>query len=161
MKKIIISLAMACVHLNANAQQKLTPEKAKLIMATSMAAITEATSFAYTKGMTYQAFVKQLCGSATPTKQGAIILETSFYYLSKGLAKTEIIKENNGKCVADGLQLLQDQKQKGIDPFKSTLFGTETSLIENERQAGKCRWSALVSCSKFNRYYSRRARANT
>ena len=131
-------MAVACLQMSATAQEKIIPEQANIMIGKLAVAITEAVSFAFTNGASYETFKRNLCGSAMPTETGDRILRTAYDNLSKKLSKAEMIKANEVSAIAAGIKLMIEQKSK------PELFGSEKILQQNvvERYT-KCRWYQL------------------
>jgi len=141
MKKLLFAIALNCCYFLGTAQSKITAEDAKAITTNVMANFTESTSFAYTKGITLDQFRSKLCGKAVPVDAGNGMIEAAYSYLSNGISKTDIIKQNDGVAVANAFKFLLDQHNKGIEPDGTELFGGKSAL-ENApvAKAPGCKW---------------------
>src|SRR4051812_23128230 len=104
MKKLFFAIALSACSFVGMTQDKITEDFAKAVCANTMANFTASTSFYYSKGMTYDAFRKKLCGPATPVDAGEGMLKTAYNYLAQGITKDQIIKQNDGKSVAVAFQ---------------------------------------------------------
>ena len=141
MKKLLFATVLSFLGLMGNAQEKITPEQARSIAATTMANFTESVSFAYIKGVTLDGFRKKLCGPATPNTVGEGMINTAYSYLVKGIRKDQIIKTNDGKAVASAMAFFVEQHKKGISSDGSEIFGAKDILEKaTAREAGGCRW---------------------
>ena len=141
MKKLLFAIALSCCYFAGTAQTKVTADEAKSITANVMANFTDATSFAYTKGISLDQFKVKLCNKAIPVSAGNGMIETAYSYLSKGISKSQIVKENDGIAVANAFKFLSDQHNKGIEPDGTELFGGKSAL-ENApvAKAAECKW---------------------
>lgn len=141
MKKLLFAMALSCCYFAGTAQTKISADEAKSICTNVMANFTERVAFAYTKGLTLEQFKTKLCGRAVPVNAGNGMIETAYGYLSKGISKSQIIKENNGVAVASAFKFLSEQHNKGINPDGTELFGGKSNL-ENAPVArdGGCKW---------------------
>lgn len=134
-------MALSCCYFFGIAQEKITAEEARNITATTMANFTFSTSNAYYKGMSLESFRAKLCGSAVPMRQGDAMIETAYIYLSKGLTKEEIINVNDGRAVANALQFLSNQHNKGIVTDGTEIFGGNNILLRTAFTAKEgCKW---------------------
>lgn len=141
MKKLLFALALNCCYFFGTAQDKISAEEARLITANVMANFTESVSFVYTKGISLDQFRSRLCNKAVPVKAGDGMIETAYNYLSKGITKTQIVKENDGVAVANAFKFLSDQHNKGIDTDGTELFGGKTALESAPvSKAAGCKW---------------------
>ena len=135
-------MVLGCFCLPGIAQDKVTDEQAKAIAANTMANFTQSVSFAYTKGISLGDFRKKLCGKAIPLDAGNGMIETAYSYLSTGVTKDRIIKENDGIAVAKAFKYLYDQHNKGVvGSDGSELFGGKENLASGVvAKASDCRW---------------------
>ena len=141
MKKLLFAIALNCCYFLGTAQTKVTADEARSITANVMANFTEAVSFVYTKGITLDQFKSKLCNKAVPVKAGAGMIETAYTYLSKGITKSQIIKENDGIAVANAFKFLSDQHAKGIATDGTELFGGKDALESAPvSKAAACKW---------------------
>lgn len=142
MKKLIFAIALICCYFLGTAQTKITADEAKAITANVMANFTQSASFAYSKGVTLDQFKTRLYGKAVPVIAGNTMAEVAYSYLSRGVSKEQIIRENDGKAVANAFKFLLDQHNKGIEPDGTELFGSKTALESNAaaKAAPGCRW---------------------
>ena len=141
MKKLLFAIALSCCYFAGTAQTKITAGEAKSITANVMANFTDAASFAYTKGISLGEFKTKLCGKAVPVSAGNGMIETAYGYLSKGITKSQIIKENDGVAVAYAFKFLSDQHNKGIEPDGMELFGGKNALESAPvAKAAGCKW---------------------
>ena len=141
MKKLLFAIVLNYCYFLGSAQTNISADEAKAITANVMANFTETASFVYTKGISLDQFKAKLCGKAKPVDAGNGMIETAYTYLSKGISKSQIIKENNGVAVANAFKFLLDQHNKGIEPDGMELFGGKTAL-ENApvAKAAGCKW---------------------
>ncbi|MEP7163220.1 MAG: hypothetical protein ABI741_00925 [Ferruginibacter sp.] len=142
MKKLLFAMTLSCCYLLGIAQDNITAEQAKAITANTMANFTQSVSFAYTKGISLGDFRKKLCGKATPLDAGNGMIETAYSYLSNGVTKDRIIKENDGIAVAKAFRYLYDQHNRGVASSDgSELFGGKENLANSQvARAEDCRW---------------------
>ena len=141
MKKLLIAIVLHCCCFLGSAQSKITEDEARDITAHVMANFTESVSFAYEKGMSLDEFKLNLCSKAEPAKEGNAMIETAYSYLSNGIGKENIIKENNGISVANAFKFLLDEHNKGIESDETTLFGEKKYLENNDvAKAAECKW---------------------
>ena len=135
-------MTLSCCYLLGIAQDNVTAEQAKAITANTMANFTQSVSFAYTKGISLGDFRKKLCGKAMPLDAGNGMIETAYSYLSTGVTKDRIIKENDGIAVAKAFKYLYDQHSKGVvGTDGSELFGGKENLANGAAaKAADCRW---------------------
>ena len=134
-------MTLSCCHLSGIAQDNVTAEQAKAITANTMANFTQAVSFAYTKGISLGDFQKKLCGKAIPLDAGNGMIETAYSYLSTGITKDRIIKENDGIAVAKAFKYLYDQHVRGVvSTDGSELFGGKENLENTSAAKEGCRW---------------------
>lgn len=134
-------MALHCCYFLGTAQTTVTAEQAKAITANVMANFTERVSFVYTKGITLDQFKVKLCGKSVPGLPGNSMIETAYDYLSKGVTKDRIIRENDGVAVANAFKYLSDQHKKGIEPDGTEVFGGKNNLQSAavSKVAG-CKW---------------------
>jgi len=142
MKKLLLAVALNCCYFLGTAQTKISADEAKNITANIMANFTEAVSFAYVKGVSLTDFKSRLYGRAKPVAAGVGMIETAYGYLSNGIRKDQIVKENNGVAVANAFKYLSDQNSKGIvGTDGSELFGGKENLGNAPvAKADGCRW---------------------
>lgn len=141
MKKLLFALALNCCYFFGTAQDKISAEEARLITANVMANFTESVSFVYTKGISLDQFKSNLCNKAVPVKAGNGMIETAYNYLSKGITKSQIVKENDGVAVANAFKFLLDQHKKGIEIDGTELFGGKNALESAPvSKAAVCKW---------------------
>jgi len=141
MKKLLLALALNCCYFLGTAQTKITVDEAKSITANVMANFTQSASFAYSKGVTLDQFKVRLYGKAVPVIAGNTMAEVAYSYLSRGVSKEQIARENDGVAVANAFKFLLDLHNKGIEPDGTELFGSKTALENNPAaKAAGCRW---------------------
>lgn len=142
MKKLLLALALNCCYFFGTAQTKISADEAKLITANVMANFTQSASFAYSKGVTLDQFKARLYGKAVPVIAGNTMAEVAYSYLSRGVSKEQIARENDGVAVAKAFKFLLDQHNKGIEPDGTELFGSKTALESNSaaKVTEGCRW---------------------
>lgn len=90
MKKLFLSIVICLSFLFGISQEQITAEQARVISASTMAAFTQSTSFAYSKGITLDGFRKKLCGPTVPLPQGEAMIKTAYNYLVQGISKEQI-----------------------------------------------------------------------
>ena len=141
MKKLLFAIVLNCCYFFGMAQTKITADEARSITANVMANFTENVSFAYSKGISLNEFKNKLCGRAEPVEAGNGMIETAYTYLSKGISKDQVIRENNGLAVANAFKFLLDQHNKGIEPDGTELFGGKNALeAAPVAKAVGCKW---------------------
>jgi len=142
MKKLLFAIALQCCYFLGTAQTKITSNDARVITANVMANFTESVSFAYKKGISLEQFKTSLCGRALPLQAGYGMIETAYGYLSKGIKKDQIVKENNGVAVANAFKYFLNQHKNGnVIADGSELFGGKEELANNPvAKAADCRW---------------------
>lgn len=143
MKKLSFGIAFLACYIIGPAQTSVSPEQARSNLAGIMAAFTEASSFAYSKGITYDQFKLRLCGKAVPVYSGNLMIEEAYNYLNKGIGREQVLKENNGTAVAKAFKFLLDQHNKSVEPDGTELFGGKAILDGNATpvsKAGGCKW---------------------
>jgi hypothetical protein len=142
MKKLLIAIVLNCCFFAGIAQETVTADQARAITANTMANFTQSVSYAYVKGITLGDFRSKLCGKAIPLDAGNGMIETAYTYLSNGVTKDRIIKENDGIAVAKAFKYLSDQNKRGVvSTDGSELFGGKTALENNTvAKATGCRW---------------------
>ena len=142
MKKLLFAIALSCCYFAGVAQETVTADQAKAITANTMANFTQSVSYAYVKGISLGEFKNKLCGKATPLEAGNGMIETAYTYLSNGVTKDRIIKENDGIAVARAFKYLFDQNKRGVvSTDGSELFGGKAALENGAvAKANGCRW---------------------
>lgn len=141
MKKILFILMLMGSYFIGTAQDssEVTEQKVREISSTVIAEFTEATSFAYTIGSSFETFSRNLNGSNIVTEEGLNMQRAAYSYLSQGISKSEILRIDDGRAASGALKFLLEKSLKGENTDGSELFGKSPSTYDNSK-AADCRW---------------------
>lgn len=148
MKKLLFGLiAIVLFAFNGNAQEKVSQEEVRVLLAKGMADFTNSLKPAFEKTNNVEDFKKTVlgCWDAKIPEEGNKLLDAAYKILSKKLSEEEIVKEYNGKEMGAAVLYIDSLTKKGIKTDGSELFGGSTgdfnpyaTLVE-----ARCRWYQL------------------
>lgn len=149
MKKLVIGIvATVLITFNVNAQEKLSQEELRVILAQGMVDFTNSLKPAFEKTDNLEDFKKAVAGcwySKIP-KEGNNLLDKAYQFLSKNVSEEEITKKYNGKEIAEAVLYVDMISKKGVKTDGSELFGGTTGDFNpyaTLMTTSKCKWYQL------------------
>ena len=145
MKNLLFGLiATVLFAFNGNAQEKLTQEDVRVLLAHGMADFASSLKPAFEKTDNVEDFKKTIAGCwySTMPIQGNDLLDAAYAILSKRLSEEEILKSYNGKEMAAAALYVDSLSKKGVKTDGSDLFGGTTGDFNPYATmfTAKCRW---------------------
>jgi hypothetical protein len=150
MKKLVLGLiATVLFAFNGNAQEKLSQEDLRVILAQGMVDFTNSLKPAYEKTDNLEDFKKMVAGSwySKIPKEGNNLLDKAYQFLSKNTSDEEIAKSYNGKEIAEAALYVDSLSKKGVKTDGSELFGGTTGDFNSYATSittAKCKWYQIA-----------------
>jgi hypothetical protein len=148
MKKLLFGLvATALFTFSGNAQEKLTNEELRAVLAQGMVDFTNSVKPAYEKTTNLEDFKKTVtgCWYSKMPKEGGNLLNAAYTLLSRNLSDEEIIKSFNGKELAEAALYVNELKLKNPKSDGVEIFGGTTGDFNPYAimVVAKCSWYQL------------------
>ena len=149
MKNLLFGLiATVLFAFNGNAQEKVTQEEVRVILAQGMANFSSALKPAFEKVENVDDFKKTVagCWSSNMPDQGNDLLEAAYKLLSNKTSAEDIVKNYNGREKAAAALYIDSLSKKGTKTDGSELFGGTTGDFNPYATliTARCRWYQLA-----------------
>lgn len=144
MKNLLFGLIAAVLFSFSGNAQKLTQEDVRLLLAQGMADFSSSLKPAFSKSDNVEDFKKIITGCWYPkiTNEGNELLEAAYKLLSNKTTEDEILKNYNGKEMAQAALYIDAQAKKGIVVDGTVIFGGTNGDFNPYATlfTAKCRW---------------------